>query len=76
MSVGCISYAAFGNMSPGNLLTGFGYLAGHRGKHLRLRVSTPHQSTHAFASSNETFHRDTMCVWGGGAPEGGGTRQN
>ncbi len=25
MSVGCISYAAFGNSSPGNLLTGFGY---------------------------------------------------
>lgn len=25
MSVGCISYAGFGNNSPGNLVTGFGF---------------------------------------------------
>lgn len=25
MSVGCISYAAFGNNSPGNLLASFGF---------------------------------------------------
>ena len=25
MSVGCISYAGFGNKSPGNLFTGFGF---------------------------------------------------
>lgn len=25
MSIGCISYAGFGNSSPGNLVTGFGF---------------------------------------------------